>query len=283
VLAPPGSQDLGAVALAVLRAGLALYVLASFPKRLPFARQPYPTGLARLVDLTFLSAPRSTQILWGAVAAAAGAYALGIGLPAATGVLALAVAGVGALRGSQGGSIHGPQAPGLVLLVQTVAFGRAATIPAVWASAASPAGLAAQRTAVRWSQQALVAVYVSSALTKLLTSRGRWPLHAAYAPLQVAKAAEQAFVRTGDAGWRDRRLALADRLAAHPWGTRLIFSCGLAVELLSPLFLLSPTATVAGGGLLLLLHWAVGLAMGLPFWPHQAMLLLFMANPLLLE
>jgi hypothetical protein len=275
-----GPPDLGWAEVGAVRVGLALLALLRFPARLPFPRQPYPVGLARLIDLTFLSEPPGMRVVGWVVRGAVAAYALGVGLPLATAVLALSIAAVGALRNSQGGAIHEPQAVGLVFLAQTVAFARFVDTPALWTGGASPEGLMAQRTALFWSQQALIAVYLTSGVTKIFASRGRWAFRAALAPLQVAKAAEQAFVRTLDARGRDRRAALAAWMAAHSVLTRLALACGLAVELASPLFLLSPAATFAGGSVLLAFHWAAGLAMGLPFWTHQALVMLLLANPL---
>jgi hypothetical protein len=210
------------------------------------------------------------------------AYVAGIGLPIASLTLALYAAVVGGLRFSQGGVGHAWQGTALVLLAQAAAFVRFGAVGGLWTGWPSPDARAAQRVAVFWCQQALVAVYLTSGVTKLLRSRWEWVSRSRRLPLQIVKAAEQQFHEALDVAARDRQIARAERLAARPGLTRLAAALGLAVEVASPLFLVGPGMTFAGGVLLILFHRVNGAVLGHRFGQLQVLLLILMANPALL-
>jgi len=67
-------------------------------------------------------------------------------------------------------------------------------------------------------------------------------------------------------------------LAEHPWTTRLFFSPGLFLELLAFVALWGrrPAAFIGMG--LLIMHYVIGIVMGLRFSAHEWLLLIFLVN-----
>ena len=266
-----------ALELASVRLGIAAIVWSQwFREDLRFPTQPHPVGLARFVDLTGLARPATARAVELAMKAVLVLYALGIALPVVTVVLALFTAAVGALWGSQGGAGHAFQAVAIVCVAQAAAH--LSPLVAGGSIDDHATGLAA----IDWSRQALVAVYLTSGLTKLRRTHGGWIWRGPSIALQIAKVAEQHFQRTVDADERARRLAKADFLLRRPGLARVGAAGALGAELASPLCLLGPAAGFVGGVILILFHRMNDQVLGHPFGQVQALLLALFANPLFL-
>ncbi len=78
-----------------------------------------------------------------------------------------------AIVNSQGAIQHAFQIVSLVLLAQT-----AAHFYGLWRCRSGEAGEALEDRTIWWSQQTVVAVYLVAGITKLLVTKGLWPLQA---------------------------------------------------------------------------------------------------------
>jgi hypothetical protein len=131
-----------------------------------------------------------------------------------------------------------------------------------------------------WSVQAIVAVYLTSGVTKILHSRAEWIsrspglLVAAAARLDTAASMGSAFQLASA-----RRAEHAIRvLFAHAGAARLLFAAGLLVELTAPLGLLGENALLVVGLALLALHQANLRLLSLPCHSYQILVITYLVN-----
>jgi hypothetical protein len=250
---------------------------SAIPKSINFSSQPYPVGLARFADLTFLAAPNVFRKLKLLAYASLLLHAFGVGLAFTSTFLFLFCSAIGSLRNSQGVILHSKQSISIVLLVQAItyirgAFSQASYSNIIWQSMAS------EQVAVFWSQQAIIAGYFTAGLSKLIRSKCRWPQNVARLPLQMIKTTEQWHHNELQPVRIDRVEAVAGFLLSHPLLTRTFFSAGLLLEIISPMFLINGTCLLAGGVLLILFHKVTGWFMRLHFYESQLLILIYVIN-----
>jgi hypothetical protein len=219
-----------------MRLLFAAVVAHHIPASLGLDKIPKPNGLARILDLRFLLDPTVYSAARYALFAALILYVLRIGWSFALPYMALLSIAAGSIYNSQGAISHHLQIVPLVLLAQTAAH--------FWDMAQTRrAGVvddALRREArvVQWSQQAVVAVYLVSALTKLIHTSGAWVLQSPMIVLQIIKTNDQTFYDNLDPALADGGQSLADSLANHPLLVGAVMTAGLLIELTSPLALL---------------------------------------------
>ena len=275
--------DASPAELALIRCGYA-YLLHRCLKRRPrYWTQPKPVSIARLVDLTALARPDVHRGLTWFARVALCLYIAGIGMPLVTLLLCVCLVARESLDNSQGAIEHAWNAVALVLLAQTLLYGlqvyNAVFPPVFWPADGvgrprvlglwGDTGATYDQLALFWSQQSIVAVYFTAALSKLLVSGIAWVKHAPRIALQVIKAGRESYYTGLDASHLDRPAWAATQALRHPHLTRVLLASGLMVELLSPLFLYNRIANVAGGTLLILFHLGNTRYLRLPFKEQQ--------------
>ena len=264
-----------------MRGFLAWVLWRMLPGTVPFTAQPFPGGLARLADLTFLSDPPVFAVLRGLALVALPLYVLGVAPLLSLGYLAALLTAVGALENSQGAIGHHLQLLCLVTLAQWLAYAAAALRPPPGASRGLglPAA-AAHGRAVQAAKLMIAAAYVASGWTKLIASQGLWVAQLPDISLQLVKT--HANVYYDYYGLPGAPAALVTDLprliAGHPWLTRLAFTPGLLLELGAVLALTGRRAACVVGLGLLGMHVLARVVMELGFVTHEWLLLIFFIN-----
>ena len=163
--------------LDIMRVGLGFVAVMSFTSIQffrPSGELPYPVGIARVVDLKWLaSRSAARRIRFGAYVAAL-CYAADLIVPLALLYLTAAIIVELTFRSSFGSVNHGYHLLAVVLTAQTAAtmlWNAAARWN--WDLGALLAG-SQQASATWWAVLAIVAVYFTSGLSKLINTRGRW-------------------------------------------------------------------------------------------------------------
>ncbi|MEI6862279.1 MAG: hypothetical protein WCL04_08510 [Verrucomicrobiota bacterium] len=264
-----------------MRALLAWLMWRMLPSAVPFTAQLFPSGLARLADLTFLSVPPVFAVLRVFATVALPLYVLGAAPLFSLGYLAALFTAVGALENSQGAIGHHLQLLCLVALSQWLAYAAAVlrAAPGTSRGLGLPA-IAAHRYAVQAAKLMIAAAYVSSGWTKLIASRGQWVMQLPDISLQLVKThANVYYDYYGTPGAPPALVTDLPRLIAeHPWLTRLAFTPGLLLELGAVLALTGRRAACVVGLGLLGMHVLARVVMELGFVAHEWLLVIFFIN-----
>jgi hypothetical protein len=270
------------VELDIMRAGLGFVVVVTFAGIQffrPTGEPSHPVGIARFVDLRWTTS--RTAVRWIQYVAYAGAlsYAAGLAVPVAVCVLAATTVVEVTLRSSYGSVNHGYHLLAIVLTAQAVAM-------LLWSAAEHwdwdlGVLLASSRdaTAAWWTVQAIVAVYFTSGISKLVNTRGRW-IHDSPGLLLSAYGRIDTDRMSGQASWgtSGRAAAQVSWLLIHPVVTQCLFAAGLFIELTAPVGLLSETLLLLSGLALIALHQGNDRLLGLPFPEYQLLVLVYLVN-----
>lgn len=259
----------------LLRCGYAYLLYRCLKRRPRYSTQPNPTGLARFVDLTVLARPIVHRRLTLLASVGLCLYVAGIGMPAITLCLCLYVAARESLDNSQGAVEHAWNAVALVLLAQAGLYGLEAFNTVFRPTFRFASGATYDQVAFFWSQQAIVAVYFTAALSKVLNSRGTWIGRAPRVVLQITKTSWQSYYTRLDSSHLERSDRIATHVLQHPNMTRILPASGLIVELVSPLFLYNRIANFTGGAFLILFHLVNDRYMRLPFKEQRLLVAIF--------
>lgn len=268
--------------LEVMRIGLGFTAVVAVGKIQffrPVGAPTYPVGIARVLSLGWAGSRRSTRVIQLAVYIGALAYVARLFVPFALLVLTVALLVDITFRSSYGSVNHGEHLLAVVLSAQLLAV-------ALWNAAvhwhwhlghvlASSQGA----TAAWWAVQAILAVYLTSGLSKLVNTRGRWIQRSPGLLLSaVARADTDRQMGGAPAGAPDEPDPMVTWLFKRPALTRCVFAIGLIVELASPLGLWGETALLVVGLALIALHNANGRFLGLPFPEYQLLVLVYLVN-----
>jgi hypothetical protein len=239
----------------VMRALFALVVWLHIPRSLAHIEITAPHGVGRLVDLRFLLDPQVFAIAQYAMWIALLLYVARVGWSIVLPYLTVLSVLVGTLSNSRGGIGHNLQIVSLVLCAQTAAhfwsvFRQRA------AAGASDARTAEDRV-IWWSQQAIVATYFVSGLTKLIRSSGMWMFESPLIAAQIVKSNEQFYYNRLEAPPDQFGATIAEWMAQHPFVVGAVLSSGLLLELTAPLALVGRRAALGYGVALLLFHVTV--------------------------
>ena len=258
-----------------MRVSFAWAVFVTTPHALNFHSLPVPNGIARLIDLTFLTNQEylaaSRIVLLIALGFYVARFFLGLALP----IILLVHVFVNAAVNSQGAIRHGAQIVSLVLLAQT-----AACFFEWWRRRTGADREALEERQIFWSQQAIAATYFVAGLTKLITTNGAWVFRARYMGVQIFKTAYQAYYNDLDPTGLNNQVAIAQFAAAHGTLIALLCGLGLALELLAPLMLLGRRCAVVVGASFVAFHLSIGSLMQLSFVYHQLLVLIYVVSPI---
>jgi hypothetical protein len=268
--------------LDVMRIGLGFVVIKTFSGVQffrPAGELPYPVGIARFVDLRWAASRSAARwIQYGAYAAAL-CYAADLLVPVALLFLTAAIIVELSFESSYGSVNHGHHLLAIVLAAQT-----AATV--LWNAAAhwrwdlgALLAQSQQATLAWWTVQAIIAVYFTSGLAKLINTRGRWIqrspglLLSSYARVDTDR-------MMGDKSWGESgaSAALVSWLFERPTITQCVFAAGLFIELTAPIGLFGETILMFMGLALIALHRGNEFLLGLPFTEFQLLVLVYLVN-----
>jgi hypothetical protein len=258
-----------------MRVAFAWVVIVSTPQSLNVHAIPAPNGLARIVDLSFLTDPATLVAYHTALVIVMGLYLarflVWLALPAALWINV----SVNAVANSQGAIHHAAQIVSLVLLAQT-----AAHYYGLWLRRGGGAAESSiEDRAIWWSQQTVAAVYLVAGVTKLIVTHGTWIFRARFIGVQIFKTAYQAYYDRLDPSGLEAQLSIAQFAAVHGAIVALIAGTGLLLELLAPLMLLGRRWALALGCSFLIFHISIDRVMHLSFVFHQLLVLIYMVNP----
>lgn len=271
-----------------MRLLFALVVYAAFPNQVPFSAAKYEVGIARLMPLTWLADPRALELCRWILIAALCLYASGRCLVLALPLMAFLTIAPATLANSQGAFHHHLQVLGLVLVAQWIWF----SYRAIAAGEVLKPGRRTHVLNVFYSQQVIVATYLTTAIWKLWKTKLGWIREAKYFPVQLVKTRDAHYYNklehaapdaTGLAGKIDAWFAamtphLETFLFAHPNLCRLVIGSGLFLELLAFLALIGRRSRLLYGGLLIMFHLIIGRVMNLDFEFNIFLLLIFFVN-----
>ena len=264
--------EYGAAERFAMRLLFAIAVAQQIPASLAHLSLSKPNGLARLVDLRLLLDPQllagARYVLWAALLLYVLRVAWAIVLPYIT-LLSIAV---GSVNNSAGAISHNFQILSLVLVAQTGAYYYAR----LFRKGEGPAG--AENWMVFWSQQAIAATYLTSAITKLVNSSGRWFADAPLIAVQIVKTTEQSYYNTLDESARASGMAIAEWVVRHPVIVISLLTAGFFLELLAPFALLGRRFALFFGLGLLAFHATVERIMKLNFAQNEYLLWIYLVN-----
>ena len=268
--------------LDALRIGLGFVAVVSIGK-LQFFRPSgpptHPVGIARHLNLGWMSGgPAPTWLRYGAYLATV-CYVADVLPGLAVGFLGVALLLDLTYRSSFGSVNHGHHLLLVVLLTQAAAS-------ATWNALdrldveSIVVGPSPGSTMAWWSAQAILAIYFTSGLTKLLATDGRWVRRSAGLLLNTRARLDTALqMGFGRPRAAERSAGLVDWLVSHPGAARTMFAAGLLVELATPFGLLGDAERLVLGIALLALHQANDRLLGLPFPEYQLLVITFLILP----
>jgi len=275
----------GAFEFFILRLAFAWLVwqTISYWSVLPFPNQPHPAGLARLIDLTWLSDPAHLLLCQRIALAGLAVYVSGRCLWLALPVVCFIQVAINSLYNSQGYTFHGHQLVGLALLAQTVVV----VSLAAYHRLTSPQPRAQQQLQIAamilfYSQMAVAAAYMVSVVSKVRNSRGQWLFNSHYHAVQLIKTDRQHYYSDPTPETRpgtSQSAAKAEWVAAHPTVSRIMFAGGFFGELLVFLGLKNRRWAVLAGISVIGLHWGIAFIMDLSFPLNEKLVLLLFLNP----
>ena len=260
----------------VMRVLFAVVVERHVPNSLSHLTLSTPHGVGRLVDLHFLLDPSvflvCRYLLWGALLL----YVLRVAWSVVLPYLTLLSVAVGTVMNSHGAIAHYLQIMSLVLCMQTAAHFYGLLQRRRGREDLNPA--AREDRVVFWSQQAIVATYLVSALTKLLHTGGMWFFQTPMIAVQIIKTTDQDYYDRLDAAAYGSGSAIAEWIVQHPLLVGLVLSLGLLLELSSPLALLNRYFALFYGIALVTFHETVQRVMKLNFLYNEYLIWIYLVN-----
>ena len=216
----------------LMRLFCSLHFYDTLPHQVPFATMPFPNGLARMIDFTVLAQPGLWPILKAIAVFCLIAYTLGrCSVPALAYLVALIVS-FGTLRNSQGAIGHSTQLLALVMLAQWgMGLIDLITNPnkttTLWRTNAE-----GERRMIHAARVMMAAAYLTTAISKIDRSHGRWLMDIPNLSVQIVKTQANDYYNTLEPTKPEFAKELPDLIAEHPYLARLLFAPGLLIELL---------------------------------------------------
>lgn len=262
----------------LMRLFCSLHFYNILPQRVIFSTMPFPNGLAHIIDFTFLAEPGLWPILKAISIPCLIAYTLGrFSVPALTYLVALIVS-FGTLRNSQGAIGHSTQLLALVMLAQLgmssiELIAKPGKAMALWKT-----GVEGRRRMIHAARVMMAAAYLTTAISKIDRSNGRWLIDLPNLSVQIVKTQANDYYNTLEPIEPAFAEKLPDLIAEHPNLARFFFAPGLLIEFFFFLGLLGRRWSAGMGLAAIGLHRAVELLMGLSFESHEVLLWIFFVN-----
>lgn len=248
----------------------------SLPKKVNYHIQSYPISLSKYFNLDFLSNKKIYKKLRLVGILFLSFYVVGLLEFIVLPYLLVLTTLIGSYRNSQGAINHQRQIISIILLVQSVfciyyLIQNKDTLNLF----IDFSNLEYSRNSFFLTQQAILAVYFTSAVTKLHHSKFKWIQQVDYAQLQFIKTSQQEYYSSGDSSKVSRAEKVSSFLLSHKSFTKIIFSLGLILELISPLFLINRLTNIIGAVLYFGFHKANSTMMRLHFNELQFVALIY--------
>ncbi|MFV0337458.1 MAG: hypothetical protein ACK5LK_04345 [Chthoniobacterales bacterium] len=224
-----------------IRFVFAWLIYTNLPGWIPFTEQPKPDALAHWIDFTFLVHTPLYQVLWWAAVAALMLYVLGLFQVVALSYLSILFISIGTLENSQGAAEH-------------------------------------YRQLIHWTRILIAGIYLTTAITKLDRSDGKWLWNTPNLSVQIIKTHANDFANTGIPPDPFYFETLPSLIADNPHLARIFFAPGLLLELFLFLGLISRTWSLVMGASIILLHRGIEWLMGLNFATHEWLIWIFFIN-----
>ena len=183
---------------------------------------------------------------------------------------------VGTIANSQGAIGHYLQLVSLVLCAQTAAHFY--DMLARRRGKENPDRTTGEDRVISWSQQAIVATYLASALTKLIHTSGMWFFQSPLIAVQILKATDSDYYDRLNPADYNAGLPIAQWIAAHPILVALVLGAGLILELTTPLALLGRRYALFYGVSLIAFHQSVQRLMKLSFAYNEYLIWIYLVN-----
>lgn len=260
-----------------IKAGFSLALFLSLPGFVSLPEQASPNGIARFVDLTFLSIPGVWGFFQAFTLIALVFYTLGVASIPALAWMSFVTVTCGTLQNSQGAINHLYQPVALMSLAQLFVglfglFVRPGGRRRFWFD-----DVEGQRTIVHAAKVIFVACYVTSAITKIDRTDGQWMWKTPNLALQIVKTNSDYYHSTGEQP-AEFIAAAPDWMASHPNLTRLLIGPALLLEFFAFLMLIGRWPALLMGTALISMHEGIDGLMRLNFWLWQLLLVVFFLN-----
>ncbi len=246
-----------------------------------FTTQKAPTGLARLIDLTFLAEPGAmTWVRW-IFAALSVPYVFNLGLSVVLPLMTLLHVAVYSFNNSQGFTHHGNQIVSLVLLAQSLVV--LFFTHHRWVMH-RPYPLRQARTRdsylLYYSQVIVAGVYMTSVVSKMRESDGKWVQNLPNISVQLVKTHRQEYYTKPErsAVARDAEVPAAKWMIDNPNLCRTFLGAGLLLEALVFLALANRGWALLIGLALVAMHKSIAVLMRLYFDLNEWVSLIFLIN-----
>jgi hypothetical protein len=263
--------------LVFMRLGVAVTIFLSLPTDINFTSQIHPNGLAHFIDLTFLANDQFWFFCRWMTLFFVPFYTAGVAfLPIAAWFFFVTISS-GTLNNSQGAITHSLQPIGLLCLGQ---FLFALFLLMKRTSLRDKflyLTLADQRIHIHIAKVALASCYVTTAITKIIVSNGKWIWLVPNLAVQVVKTNMDWFHNKGIAPTQ-LITNLPELMVHHPMITRLLIGPVLFLELFAFLLLLGRRTAFFLALLLICMHEGIYLTMKLTFWNWQLLLFILFIN-----
>ena len=270
----------------LMRLCFAVLVWFNLPAFDKFPEQPTPVGLAAApfgIDFTFANDPATMAALKAWLLPLLVVYIIGYvrWLPLLY-MLVLSLA-VGTLKNSQHGEIsHRYQIISMILMVQCgwhlICAGRWLVTRAGGRAFHFHHGWNVDRMEVFVSQSAIAAIYLTTAITKVIRSGGGWMWQIQNVGVDLQKTWGQDYYNTLSQDAPAWAVWIKDTVTAHPWVAIVIFGPGLIAEFAAVLALYGRTKAFLIGLALVVLHIGAITVMKLEFEQNIYCLLIFFVN-----
>ncbi len=262
-----------------MRLGLAILLYFNLPVDINNTGQPTPNGLAHWIDFTWAADPEVMKILKRILIPVLALYVFGVlrwlMLPY---MFTLSLA-VGTLKNSQGGEIaHVYQALTMVLLVQMIWYLYYEIRFWIGKPHHFQSGWTRRSMEVFATQSALAGIYFTTAVTKLIESKGAWLWQIRKIGVELERTWQQKYYHKLEEQGPAWALWFKDFITANPWAAIVIFGPGLIAELIVPAALYGRRRALIIGILLIILHVGAIYIMRLNFWQNIALLAIFYVN-----
>jgi hypothetical protein len=265
--------------MTLMRIAFAAMVWQSVPSFYYPTTLSHPNGLAHFLDLTFLMNPEVLGILRGVLTVAVVFYAAGLFIFLSLGIMTFMLAVCGSFENSQGAINHSLQPLALVALAQWGVAGWFASRDSLRGQRRlfPVANAERHRWLVHAAKVALVSCYVTSAVTKMERSEGRWIQRTPNLAVAIAKTNTKSYLNIQEPA--DHLMKAIPRLILeHPNLTRIVFGFGFALEFCAFLALIGRWPAVLIGASLILMHHMIALVMDLHFAIFERLAFIFLVN-----
>lgn len=275
--------------LLIQRIAFSVVIMAIGNKQLNFSGQPYPIGLAKYLDLTFLFDSSLFLLLKVMLFAALLLYISNKFILLGLGYIFFYMVLLGTFENSQGGVSHYEHIVPLILLGQLLAYANYKILRLKKYNLNYTSG----DLAVHFSKQAIVSIYVLSAIVKINKSGicqkfiipfPCWIRDSPLIALKILRNHGRYYSDTLAKSSIDRGYVIANYLIDHPWVARLLFGGGLILELFAFLALINRRWSAVIGFMLIILHLSIYEIMRLNFAVNIFSLFIFLGGfPLIIS